>query len=494
MLLLGVEVPQPAAAAPAGTVVLQTVPALAGVRLSVGSVVVTTGGDGSASARVADLAGITRRVTLAEAQLDTGTGLSIHKVVSLGSTRGQRQLGIGLDTTSLVRLSVASGDTGVPAESVRRVRLHSVTGQVLDVDPLATPVVRLQSRRARLSHGVLVAQRITWSVDRISAGAGVALTTSTTRFDPLRQSTWDLTLQPVNGTVQIRTVPATAGVTFAVEGATVTTGRDGTAVAPVDDLNGLDRRLRLDTADAGALSVSLLRVSKLKPRAIRHRRLLASLSVRRPVTLRFVDPSGHPVDASRVSEVRLQGNGSVIRLDAGETTEPVSLLSSIATQDDKVWRTRHLSYAVASVKIDGAEAVFAGRQRFTPSRAAIWPVTLSVFSLKVTVHDVVFGSRVSSKVWVTRPDGTRFAVHVTKGKPAVIPALVRGLYGLEVNSATFGANSNALVSRNDAVDIRVVTTLDAVLIALATVAFIAAAVVCGALLGRQRRRAVAGRA
>jgi len=72
-----------AAAAPApsgGTVSIQTVPALEGVRVALGSHVVRTGADGSASVQVSDLNGIASRVELADTQLDATDTITLAKV------------------------------------------------------------------------------------------------------------------------------------------------------------------------------------------------------------------------------------------------------------------------------------------------------------------------------------------------------------------------------------------------------------------------------
>ena len=54
---------------------------------------------------------------------------------------------------------------------------------------------------------------MTWSVDLVSAGPGLAMTTDTPRFDPFGHPTWRLRLATVHGTVLIDTVPRTPQVT-----------------------------------------------------------------------------------------------------------------------------------------------------------------------------------------------------------------------------------------------------------------------------------------
>jgi hypothetical protein len=476
----------PAAADSAGTVFLQTVPALAGVPVAVGSEVVTTGGDGSAAIRVSDLNGIAASVHLADDRPDADTLLSVSKVHTAPHVRPhESHISIGLDITSRVRLAVGAGDTGVAPDIVRALRLHSVAGQVMDVDPRTTPVVWLLARRTRLVANVLTTQQVTWSVDRVTA-PGVALTTAKPRFDPYPNRVWDLELQTVHGTVQIVTVPATAGVQFLLDGAIVSTGADGAVNAPVSDLNAVDQRMSLATHAAGAASVSVLRISRLTPLTVHERRVLVSLSVRRQVALRFVDLQGQPVDPERISEVRLDGGGGIIRLDAAEVADPVSLVAKRATQIADVWQSRPVTYSASVVLLDGSNAVFRGKQRFDPNSSDVWPIRLSVFRLTMTAHDVLFGSRVSSRVSVTRPNGTSYTVRLGSGDGTVLTSMVRGLYDMKIHDAVVGAATTVLVSRDDAVDVRVVTPLDAAVIAIVGMLLVVAAVWGGRRLARRR--------
>lgn len=479
----------PANAGTGGTVFLQTVPALGGVQLAVGSEVVTTAGDGSATVRVSDLNGIAASVHLANDQPDADTLLSVAKVHTSPHLRPhESHLSIGLDITSRVRLAIGAGDTGVAPNTVHALRLHSLAGQVMDVNPRVTSELWLLARRTRLVANVLTSQPVTWSVDRVTTVPGVALTTAKPRFDPYPNRVWDLELRTVHGTARILTVPATAGVQFLLDGAIVTTGTDGTVNTPVSDLNALDQRLSLATHAAGAASVSVLRISRLKPLTVGERRVLVSLTVRRQVALRFVDLQGQPVDSQRISEVRLDGGGGIIRLDAAEVADPVTLVAKRATQISDVWQSRPVTYSASVVLLDGSNAVFRGKQRFDPNAATVWPIRLSVFRLTMTAHDVLFGSRVRSEVSVTRPNGTSYTVRLGSGGGTVLTSMVRGLYDVRIHEAVVGAATTVLVSRNDAVDVRVVTPLDAAVIALVGILLLVAAVWGGRRLAHRRDR------
>jgi hypothetical protein len=463
-----------------GTVSVQVVPALAGVQLAVGRPVVTTDGGGYAVAYVTDLNNVADTVSLVSDQLGARTRIAISKVKPLPHvTASQRNLKVGLDVTSLVRLRVGPGTTDTPASSVRLLRLHSITGKVFDVDPVRHPVVRLLSRRTRLTNDVLTAQDVTWSVDRVAAGPGNAVTTAGPRFDPLGQVDWNLQLRPVRGIVEIRTVPAVAHVAFALEGTTGTTGPDGRAHVSVSDLNDIPARLRLSTSAAGSMSVSLLQVTRLNPGAPYHRRVLAALEVRRNVDLRFVDPLGASVPASHVQRVDLSGGGPTITLTGAQIRAPVSLPEAIATHAEGQWIVRPITWTVSAVRFDGGDAVFAGKQHYRPNASKTWNVTLSVFRVRVRVRDALFGSGVATHVWITRADGSGFGARVGAGAPAAFSGLVRGLYDLRVDAAVFGKHTKVLVSRDDLVEVRVVTPLDIAVIVLTALAVGVGAILLG---------------
>jgi hypothetical protein len=484
----------PAAADVGGTVHVRTVPALPNVQLDVGGTAVRTDADGSAWADVANLNGIAQRISLAGNALPDGSRVAIRKVSSGPHTvPHQADVAVGLDVRTPVRLRIDPAMTGVPVSSLRALHLHSVLGDRMNVDPGKTHTIRLLARRARLVSGQLVAEKVTWSVDRIEAGPGVAVTTGTPRFDPYHHSTWRLRLEPIAGSVRISTVPPTPGVMFLLDGASIVTDRHGNAHAPVADLNNVNHRLRLASHDAGPLQVSMLAATRLRPRVVRERLVVAALAVRRPVNLRFVDHDGRPVPVSRISRITLTDSSGTVVLKQADLRGPVMLLGGLATQIRGQWQVRPVSYSIARVEIDGSQAVFAGRQRLAPDESSTWAIALSLFTLTVQLHDVLFGARVTSKLLIARPDGSTYSVHVGSGDPAVIPAMVRGMYDVTVHSAVVGSRSEVLVSRNDAIDLRVVTPLDAALMVVAGLLLVASLIWGGIVLRRRLARSEGAR-
>jgi hypothetical protein len=469
-----------------GTVIIQTVPALGGVRLLVDSIPVTTQSNGSVAVAVPDVSKLATTVSLASTALDARNTLALAYVqAGAYSVKYQRRLTIGLDVTSKITLQISGGTTGVVPTTVQAVHLHSVTGLTASIDPQTTPTFTLLSRKSRLIAGVVTSQAVTWTVDSLVAAPGISITTLQTNFDPLASAVWPLVLQPVKGTLVVDTVPAMANVSFVLEGVSFTTDAQGHATAPVADVNGINSGLRLSSPEASGSTVSLLRVFGLPPVGPFQRHVLAALSVSRTVSLTFTDPDGQPFSADQVAEVDLNGGGQTVKVSGAHIHDPVTLLAQQARLVDGTWQTQNLTYTVAKVTAEGSDAVFAGQQRFDPNGLSTWPISLSVFTVSVTVRDVLFGSQVTSAAEMTRPDGARYSVQLLGGRPTLLQSVVRGQYTLTTRSAVLGATSKILVSKNSNVEVRVVTLPDVIVIGVLLLALAVAIVVAGVIFSRR---------
>jgi hypothetical protein len=491
-LLALASVAAPAQGSSAGSVYIATVPQLAGVEFDVGGVSVVTRGDGTAVVSLSDINGVASTVSLARTVLPGGTSVKIDRIVPAAHIPHESRLTVGLDVTSPASIKLLQGNSHIPPSHVTRLDLHSVVGQRLKVDPRRPRRLHLLSRVIRYVNGQLEAQPVTWAVEGTKADPGISVTTSQPRFDPFGHPIWTVRLTPVAGTVRVSTVPRTPGVQFDIAGTSFTTGRNGIGVAQVRNLNYVKDDLKLASSSAGPYQVSALRVSKIASVVPGQRRLVAAIDVRRGVSLRFVDAHGRQVPASRVGQVGLAaGPGVVSTLIGSEITSPALLLTRVADRVGSDWGTRTVTYSLASVRMNGANAVFTGRQRFTPLDGSTWTIHLSVFSVTLTVRDALFGSMIGTRTVITRPDGSTVAQSVSAGAPAVLSGMVRGLYTLKIDAAVLGGTTSILVSRNDAVQLRVITLLDTVLIGVGGALVLPAVVLVGVAITRRSRRRTA---
>ena len=455
------------ASASHGRVVITTVPALAGVRVAVGATQVTTGADGTVTLDVADLNGVASRVSLVSTAWGARSTLTQAFVKPQRDDRPREShVVIGIDITSHVRLALDPGTTGVASSAVTRVRLHSVTGEVVVVDPRRTRSVALLSRKARLVRGVATSQVVTWNVDSARAGPGVSLAAARTSFDPFAHATFPLVLHTVRGTLVVDTVPATAGVSFLIDGATMTTDQHGRAVGPVADLNAVGGRLTVSDSGQSGSTVALVGVARIRSTTPLQRHVVVGLEVTSPVTLAFTDPAGAQIPVSRIASVQLAGGGNTVSVTGEGLTSPVALLAQRARLIKDAWTAVPVNYSITRVTVDGADAVFAGQQRFTAASTGTWPIALSMFDLRVTYRDVLFGNPVASDAVVTRPDGVQVPAAVSPDGVSDLKALVRGEYVLANKAAIVGGKATVLVSKDSAVELKVITLADVLVVGL----------------------------
>jgi hypothetical protein len=466
-----------------GPVHIATVPAIAGVHLTVAGVPVTTGPGGRATVTVPDLDGIAHAVHVA-GRAAGGATVAVTKVLPGPSPRGSRSITVGLDVTVPVRLSVAAGTSGIAPGTVRLARLHSSEGSTRSVDPTASGAVPLLAVRTSLQHGRLIARTVTWTVDSISAAPGVAVTTARTPFAPSRSRAWVLVLHPVAGSVRIQTVPPTAGVHLSIEGVTVTTGADGAGTLAVANLNGVARRLRLDEAAASGDIVAIRRVGTLGVDRARDRALTVALTVSRPVTLTFADPHGQPVPASRIDSVTIRGDGSQVVLRGAALTAPVDLVSGIPSLVHGKWQVRPVIYSVSDVHLAGSNAVFAGRQRFAPSTAGAWHISLELFTATIRVTDALFGTSTAATVRLTSQNGQSAEIGVPRSGVS-LPSTVRGMYTVTVGGAVIGRTNRILVSGDTSADLRILTLGDIAVVIGVVMVLAIALLILGAWIGRR---------
>ena len=460
-LALGPSVGLAQAASSRGTVYVATEPRLAGVSIGVDGRTVVTGSNGTVAVSVPDLNDIANRVSL----LSTSRG-SRHTLEQAfikqapHSAPRESHITVGIDVTSSTTLVIDPGTTGAKASDIRGVRLHAITGDVVDVDLRKTHQVALLSRKARQSGSGTSTQVVTWTVDSVTASGGTVYKAGRDAFDPFAEGIWTLHLVPVAGTVLVETVPRTPGATFTIDGSTFTTDAEGRGSAPVTDLNGVEDRLALGKQKAGSTAAALVGVSRTKPTAAFQRHLIAGLAVTRTVAFRFTDLNAKVVPNNRVTSLELTGAGASVTLSPTQVRLGAPLVVRKARMVGGQWVAQDVTYSVTKVGVEGGDAVFAGQQKLVPATDGTVTVALSVFDLQVTFRDVLFGTHVTAVADLTRPDGVTVPVAVSPDGVASMPGLVRGEYVLASRAAIVGGNTRVLVSRPSVVDLKVVTFLD----------------------------------
>jgi len=303
-------------------------------------------------------------------------------------------------------------------------------------------------------------------------------------------------------TVTIQTVPPLAGVHVRFDGTELVTDAAGRTaytaehnfnqhtVALVDTAIDLsDRHYRFarwaGQRDPGQAFRSS--VGGLPMRA--NYTVTAAFTVQYPVTARFLDEQGRPVETDRISSVQIKSDtGQLLDFPKNGTiwldgTLPSYRKSELVETD--------VSYSLQSLVVGGTNIVDAGRQKFLPAKTSTVTFTGEFFDLTLHAHDAMFGGFAGRQAKVTYPDGRALLVPLGPNGNATLAGLPRGRYKVTVSGASGVVLADEFVlSRDKALDLAVVSIVDA-----ATIGLVLLLLAVGLLLvGRARvRRYLGGR-
>jgi hypothetical protein len=267
-------------------------------------------------------------------------------------------------------------------------------------------------------------------------------------------------------TLEIQTVPALAGVTFAVEGQSMETDVAGFA--------------SVEIARPGRYDLELVEIPETPERRVRFQRwridhqleprlrvvtpsmepIEVAFEISHPIRFRFLDAGGRRVDAARVEALTLRGNdGRRLVLDPEDTVwlpanRIVKRLTGLAELEAE--------YTLESVQVDGTEVAQRGRQRFTPSAEdSVWTIDLLLFDLGLTSRDLLLGNQQGRGVVLELPDGSSRRLTFDSSGEVAVPSLARGLYRVSTEGALgIPLEVPVQVSRNQQIELKVISWVD----------------------------------
>jgi hypothetical protein len=273
----------------------------------------------------------------------------------------------------------------------------------------------------------------------------------------------------------IVTVPRLAGVRFQSAGQSFATDRNGIA------------RVKLP---AGAHRLRLVDAA-LERNGVRSRFSrwgddsfvpIRKLDLRRPVRLEvgfeqsvqvgfsFVDRANKPVDADRVTTMTLTSTiGSRASFRPGKAHW--LLAGRVARRFNGLDVTR-IQYALQRAVFDGSNVVHKAQQRFYPLDAQHVRLHLLLFSVRLGAHDLLFGFQVGKKLDLIYPDGHKLSFPL-RGRPIELRSLPRGTYGLKIHAWGYSPAVPVALSKDQVIDLRVISYLDMLVIAFVAVAMTA---------------------
>ncbi|MEA2305354.1 MAG: hypothetical protein QOH43_2634 [Solirubrobacteraceae bacterium] len=309
-----------------------------------------------------------------------------------------------------------------------------------------------------------------------------------------------LPLRTVN--VTVTTIPPTPKVKVAWQGSVLRTDARGRLQIPI-----VTGSRRTDRA-FGAGMTERLRVLRTRVRTgviaefdrwrgTAGRGLQASLVLSYHVIPRFVDPHGDAVAPGDVDGVSFRSRSGVVRWEPGGGALWVPGTRVVAFGDHVA--VKQVEYTVDDARVEGLSVVNRAQQRFLPSKVQRVRIGLLLHSVSFTVRDALFGFRTGKSVRVVQAGGRIRTTELRDGDSEVLRRLPRGTYDVRVQAAGMGSTRPLALSRDQQLELSVVSYLDIAVVggALTLVALLLVIVGRPGLrrrafgLGRRRRRAPA---
>jgi hypothetical protein len=304
--------------------------------------------------------------------------------------------------------------------------------------------------------------------------------------------------------LHVHTVPPEPGVKLLFDGQPVTTDTAGVAVINTPyRLTGHTLSLVRPewTSDNGRIGTKFTLWRSPVPDQ-KHSPTLTHLILRRNHTIQlgfrvtyqvsfsFVTSDHQNVPSSRVSGVELRADGGNVNSVNGGRT--IRLLGIQPVQEAGALVAHTVNYTLQSVIVDGSNVVNAGQQRINPTRQQSAKFVLQLRKLTITAHDSFFGTHVGRAVVVTYPDGRRVSYRFDDAHQVVFTGLARGHYQIHVDGGGLLTSQAVVLSRNQIVNLPVLTWTDIVTLVVVLAVVTAAAVMRPRL--RRRTATAKGRA
>jgi hypothetical protein len=270
------------------------------------------------------------------------------------------------------------------------------------------------------------------------------------------------TSSPADTITRVETVPPVRGVRVELGGRTFTSGRDGVVAIPTPLL-----RRPLHGGDPAAANAfprsTVVRGVRLPRGGVARfdrfydgRIAMAEYHRFRP---RFTGIGGRAVDPAQIEGYRLKSRLGLI-LDV-EGTRAVTLKSTRVVRYSRVLLSKPIEWSIESVTVDGANVVQRARVRFIPRRLdGPLTVPLLFYSLRITSRDALFGSAAGREVILTLPSGRERRLGLDENGALTLPALPRGDYRLRPAASGLTPERPVALSRDQIVELKVVSWLD----------------------------------
>jgi hypothetical protein len=250
--------------------------------------------------------------------------------------------------------------------------------------------------------------------------------------------------------VEVQTVPAVKGQRFLHRGRAVRADNRGRVSINVSG----DIRNELRVIDTPVSPGVEARLDRFYPG-----RNIVAIAFYHRVRPNFVDLQGNKVDPAEVDSTVVKGiHGKEYTFRKGE---PRWLqVSRVVARRNNRLRPKSLRYTVEKVRIKGANVVNAGQQRFRPSETPRFPVQVLLYAARFKTRDAFFGFPLGSAVRLTFPDGRVERHDLAENGELVLRSLPRSDYEVTVDAPGFSFSRPVSLSRNQSVELEILSYLD----------------------------------
>jgi hypothetical protein len=261
------------------------------------------------------------------------------------------------------------------------------------------------------------------------------------------------------------TVPHLAGVRFALDGVPYVTGPHGkvrieTTVGP-HQLQILDTRVNAPGVRSTFARWEDNQYTASRSITIRGNTVLdAGFLQSVLVHFAFADRTGRPV-VGRVSTLTLSNTlGS--RVSFAPSFPQWLRATGIARRYTGLEPT-FVQYSIQQALVSGQNVVNHSQQRFYPALNHRVTARLLLYSARVTVRDFLFGTTTGNRLELNYPNGIR-VTYPLKGRTLLLSSLPRGTYNLHVVANGYVPSVSLALSKNQVLDVKVVSYLDMLLL------------------------------
>jgi hypothetical protein len=261
----------------------------------------------------------------------------------------------------------------------------------------------------------------------------------------------------------IVTLPKIPGIRFALDGRTFVTGDSGRVQIRTSSgthlLQALDRSVRRPEARSRFMRWGDGRYTTTRLLTITDNTVLdAGYAQSVPVDFRFTDRKGHPV-IGRVTAMTISNSlGGELTFNPAQrqwlpATNLTRLPSGLAENP--------VRYSIRKVLVGGSNVVHEAQQYFYPDqiRSRRYTAKLLLYSARVKVRDFLLGTSAGHRLDLVYPNGRREGYKL-KGGTLNLSSLPRGTYEINVHGGGYVPSVSLALSRDQHLQIKVVSYLD----------------------------------